>query len=162
MHRITGRQADTSNFTAVSQTLTDDIQRLGADLNIGTDVLNPSSSAVSTKSLASFYRVGLWSYCEGERIDGFEKVTYCSSPNTQFWFNLVEVWGLQNTTVQRMLGDDLQIGLNAYQNVARWTNIAFVLTTILTAGECLVSLLAIFSRGGSLLAFCLSAVSEPS
>lgn len=104
--------------------------------------------------------MGLWSYCEGDKDkDGVEKITYCSSSKTQFWFNPIEVWGLQNTSVQNVLGDDLQKGLDTYKKVAGWMNWAFIIATILTAAEFVVGFFAIFSRWGSLVTTILSTVS---
>lgn len=38
--------------------------------------------------LHDFYQVGLWGFCEGYKSDG---VTYCSPPQTLYWFNPVEI-----------------------------------------------------------------------
>lgn len=101
----------------------------------------------------------MWSYCEGEKKDGVEKITYCSSSKTQFWFDPTEVWGLKNTSVQNVLGDDLQKGLNTYKKIAGWMNWAFIIATALTAAEFVVGFFAIFSRWGSLVTTILSTVS---
>jgi len=41
-----------------------------------------------TIGLHDFYQVGLWSFCEGYTSEG---VTYCSPPQTLYWFNPVEI-----------------------------------------------------------------------
>lgn len=153
-------KADTSNFTADPQTILDKINDAGDKVDVNTDLLNALTGAASSKDLKDFYQVGLWSYCEGEKKDGVEKITYCSSSNTQFWFNPVDVWGLQNTSVQNVLGDDLQKGLNTYKKVAGWMNWAFIIATILTAAEFIVGFFAIFSRWGSLVTTILSTASS--
>lgn len=38
--------------------------------------------------LHDFYQVGLWGFCEGYNSEG---VTYCSPPQTLYWFNPVEI-----------------------------------------------------------------------
>ncbi|KAF2266590.1 hypothetical protein CC78DRAFT_531397 [Lojkania enalia] len=38
--------------------------------------------------LHDFYQVGLWGFCEGYRDQG---VTFCSDPQTMYWFNPVEI-----------------------------------------------------------------------
>lgn len=158
---LTTLQADTSNFTADPQTILNKIDDAGDKVNINNDLLNALTGAASSKELKDFYQVGLWSYCSGENKDGVEKITYCSSSKTQFWFNPIDEWGLQNTSVQNVLGDDLQKGLNTYKKVAGWMNWAFIIATILTAAEFVVGFFAIFSRWGSLVTTILSTVSSP-
>ena len=152
-------QADTSNFTTDPQTILDKAKNEGDKFNINNDLLDALTGAASSKELKDFYQVGLWSYCEGEKKDGVEKITYCSSSKTQFWFDPIDVWGLKNTSVQNVLGDDLQKGLNTYKKVAGWMNWAFIIATILTAAEFVVGFFAIFSRWGSLVTTILSTVS---
>lgn len=159
---LTPPQADTSNFTADQQTILDKIKDAGNDVNINNDLLNALTETARSKALKDFYQVGLWSYCEGEVTDGVEKITHCSSSNSQFWFNPVEVWNLQNTNVQNVLGDDLQKGLNTYKKIAGWMNWAFIIATVLTAAEFVVGFFAIFSRWGSLVTTILSTVSSVS
>lgn len=156
--QLTIPQADTSNFTTDPQTILNKVDDAGNKFDINNDLLDALTGAASSKELKDFYQVGLWSYCEGEKKDGVEKITYCSSSKTQFWFNPVEVWGLQNTSVQNVLGDDLQKGLNTYKKVAGWMNWAFIIATILTAAEFVVGFFAIFSRWGSLVTTILSTV----
>jgi hypothetical protein len=154
-------KADTSNFTADPQTVLNKIDDAGDKVNINNDLLDALTGAASSKELKDFYQVGLWSYCSGEKKDGVEKITYCSSSKTQFWFNPIDEWGLKNTSVQNVLGDDLQKGLNTYKKVAGWMNWAFIIATILTAAEFVVGFFAIFSRWGSLVTTILSTVSSP-
>jgi hypothetical protein len=154
-------QADTSNFTTDPQSILDKAKNEGDKFNINNDLLDALTGAASSKELKDFYQVGLWSYCEGEKKDGVEKITYCSSSKTQFWFDPIEVWGLKNTSVQNVLGDDLQKGLNTYKKVAGWMNWAFIIATILTAAEFVVGFFAIFSRWGSLVTTILSTVRIP-
>ncbi|KAF3004245.1 hypothetical protein E8E13_007590 [Curvularia kusanoi] len=154
-------KADTSNFTADEQTILDKVKGGADKFKINSDLLDALTGAASSKELKDFYQVGLWSYCEGEKDkDGVEKITYCSSSKTQFWFNPIEVWGLQNTSVQNVLGDDLQKGLDTYKKVAGWMNWAFIIATILTAAEFVIGFFAIFSRWGSLVTTILSTASS--
>jgi hypothetical protein len=132
----------------------------GDKFKLNTDFLDALTGVASSKELKSFYQVGLWSYCEGEKNDGVEKITYCSPSKTQFWFDPVDVWGFKNTSLQNVLGDDLQKGLNTYKKLAGWMNWAFIIATILTAAEFVVGFFAIFSRWGSLVTTILSTVSS--
>ena len=49
------------------------------------------NSIAQSLGLHDFYTVGLWGFCEGYNSEG---VTYCSKPQTLYWFNPVEI--LQN------------------------------------------------------------------
>lgn len=49
------------------------------------------NSIARTLGLHDFYTVGLWGFCEGYNGQG---VTYCSPPQTLYWFNPLEI--LQN------------------------------------------------------------------
>lgn len=46
------------------------------------------NTIAQTLGLHDFYQVGLWGFCEGYKADG---VTYCSPPQTLYWFNPVEI-----------------------------------------------------------------------
>jgi hypothetical protein len=46
------------------------------------------NTIAQTLGLHDFYQVGLWGFCEGYKGEG---VTSCSSPQTLYWFNPVEI-----------------------------------------------------------------------
>lgn len=46
------------------------------------------NSIAQSIGLHDFYQVGLWNFCEGYIGEG---ITFCSPPQTLFWFNPVEV-----------------------------------------------------------------------
>lgn len=46
------------------------------------------NTIAQTLGLHDFYSVGLWGFCEGYNGQG---VTYCSPPQTLYWFNPVEI-----------------------------------------------------------------------
>ncbi|KAK8115150.1 uncharacterized protein PG998_000298 [Apiospora kogelbergensis] len=46
------------------------------------------NSIARTLGLHDFYQVGLWNFCEGYDDEG---ITYCSTPQTLWWFNPVEI-----------------------------------------------------------------------
>ncbi|KAJ4401175.1 hypothetical protein N0V85_005587 [Neurospora sp. IMI 360204] len=46
------------------------------------------NSIAQSIGLHDFYQVGLWNFCEGYLSEG---ITYCSKPETLYWFNPVEV-----------------------------------------------------------------------
>jgi hypothetical protein len=117
------------------------------------DILDAIQGTANSGVLKDFYQVGLFSYCEGDRDEktGKETITYCSPRKFQFYFNPMEVWQLKNTSIQNVLGEDFDKGMNLYKKVAGWMNWAFVITLILTAAEFVIGFFAIFSRWGSLI-----------
>lgn len=153
-------KANTSAFNkdpqGIADKLTDKLDKLGHK----TDLLDALTGSASSKELEDFYKVGLWSYCSGKYEGGVEKYTYCSPSKTNFWFNPVDVWGLKNTSVQNVLGDDLQKGLDTYKKVSGWMNWAFIIATILTAAEFVIGFFAIFSRWGSFVVTIISTASS--
>jgi hypothetical protein len=48
------------------------------------------NTIAQTLGLHDFYQVGLWGFCEGYVGEG---VTFCSKPQTLYWFNPVEILG---------------------------------------------------------------------
>lgn len=140
-------KADTSNLTTDPKTIVDHFP----DFVPQPDLIKELDSVASSKQLKDFYQVGLWSYCEGDIAnDGTETITWCSARKFQFHFDPVAVWELKNTSVQELLGDKFDKGMNAYAKAAGFMNWAFVITLVLTAVEFVVGFFAIFSRWGSL------------
>ncbi|KAH7078790.1 SUR7/PalI family-domain-containing protein [Paraphoma chrysanthemicola] len=142
-------KADTSGFTADPDNVLD---HLPDNVNIDNNLLQALQGAASSKELKDFYQVGLFSYCEGDKDDktGKETITYCSSSKTNFWFDPFSVWELKDTSAQKVLGEDLQKGLNTYKKVSGWMIWAFGIALILSAAEFIIGFFAIFSRWGSL------------
>jgi hypothetical protein len=120
-----------------------------------------TTNASADASLKDFYLIGLWSYCEGVRIDGVEEITYCSSPRVSFWFDPIDVWGLKDTYLQHVLGAKLETGLRLYRKIMGWMSFAFVFATLLTAAEFVLSRLAIHSRWAILTIWALCIVGNP-
>ena len=156
---LTASQANMTAFRKDPQGIADKLADKLDKLGHKNDLLDALTGAASSKDLEDFYKVGLWSYCSGQYEGNVEKYTYCSPSKTNFWFNPVDVWGLKNTSVQNVLGDDFQKGLDTYKKVAGWMNWAFIIATILTAAEFVIGFFAIFSRWGSLVVTIISTVS---
>jgi hypothetical protein len=153
-------QADTSAFRADPDNV---LEHLPADIKTDNNLLEALKGAASSKELKDFYKVGLWSYCEGDKDEktGVETITYCSKSKTNFWFDPFSVWELKDTSAQKVLGDDLQKGLDTYKKVAGWMVWAFGIALILSAAEFIIGFFAIFSRWGSLVTTIVSTVSSP-
>ncbi|KAI9879513.1 MAG: hypothetical protein M1830_008305 [Pleopsidium flavum] len=141
-------KADTSNITLNS----------AIDIVPGTNVDNNLlhqglQQAKSTLNLKDFYTVSLWNYCDGSKANSsstsVETVEFCSPRQSEFWFNPVEVWGLNNTGLEQVFPKELKDGLNAYQTASKWMFIAYVVAFVATALELIVGFFAVFSRWGS-------------
>ncbi|OCK81971.1 hypothetical protein K432DRAFT_325251 [Lepidopterella palustris CBS 459.81] len=146
-------KANTKNFTANPNILPND--------NIDNKLLSALQSSASSKELKDFYTVGLWNYCEGDTdAKGVSKTTYCSPRQASFWFNPIDVWGLSNTTAQKVFPNKLQDGLNAYHSVSKWMFAAYTIAFWLTVGEIVVGIFAIFSRWGSFVTTIVSTASS--
>lgn len=141
-------KADTSAFNANPDNVLD---KLPDNVKPNTELLEALQGAASAKELKDFYQVGLWSYCEGDKDkDGKETITYCSKSSTKFWFDPFSVWELKDTSAQKVLGEDLQKGLDTYKKVSGWMVWSFGIALILSAAEFVIGFFAIFSRWGSL------------
>jgi hypothetical protein len=113
--------------------------------------------------LKDFYDIGLWNYCYGNKTShGDYEITHCTARQSEFYFDPITVWHLNDTTVdgvKPVLPSKLQDGINTYRTVAKWMFIGYCIAAGATVVELLVGLLAIFSRLGSLLTSLVSAIS---
>ena len=141
-------QADTSNVTLNTNLIN--------GTNLDNDLLDKGVNMLKADlNLKDFYTVSLWNYCEGTG----NNVEFCSKRVAQFWFNPVEVWGLNNTGVENAFPKELQTGLNTYRTVSKWMFTAYIIAFVATLVEFVVGFAAIFSRWGSLVTTVVSVVS---
>ncbi len=142
-----------------------------SDLNLPSNPLtdgilnDTTSAATSALGVKNFYHVGLWNYCSGDFTKDnnggmTDHVTFCSPHQNEFWFNPVEVWGLNNTGIDKLFSKELRDGLNTYKTAAKWMFIAYIVALISTIVEILVGFLALFSRLGSLATTIVSTISS--
>ncbi|KAL1631077.1 hypothetical protein SLS56_004603 [Neofusicoccum ribis] len=119
----------------------------------GTDIDDELLAALTTSAnddLKDTYTVGIWNYCSGDdNSTGGDQITNCSSRKASYWFNPVEVWGLNQTGAEDLIPDKLESGLKIYKKVANWMFAAYTVAFFATLAELLVGILAIFSRWGS-------------
>jgi hypothetical protein len=147
-------KADTSGFTtnpdAISGTNYDQL------------LLNALDASTKANKLKDFYTVGLWNYCSGsiDSNSGVETLHYCSPRQRNYWFNPVDVWGLQNDAADNVFGNDLQKPLDAYQKIAGWMFTAYAVAFFVTVLEIIVGFFALFSRWGSFVTTIVSGVSS--
>jgi hypothetical protein len=71
------------------------------------------NSIARTLGLHDFYTVGLWNYCEGYNGEG---VTSCSTPQTLYWFNPVEI--LQEQLLAGATSELTTFGRDGFGSVA--------------------------------------------
>lgn len=105
--------------------------------------------ANTTKDLKDFYTVSLWNYCEGSVVEGSSRVDDCGKPKAQYYFDPLDVWGLNGTGTQDTVPKTLRDALNVYRTVTKWMFIAYVVAFVANVVELVIGFLAIFSRWGS-------------
>lgn len=151
---------------------TSDIQVNATNVDIpdlAREFLNVNASTTgNTTKIYDFYHVSLWNYCAGDfnnnntasKENTNDHVTFCSKHTNEFWFNPVEVWGLNQSVADQLFGKELNDGLKAYRTVAKWMFVAYVIAIVATIVEVLVGFFALFSRWGSLATTIVSSVSS--
>ncbi|THX86403.1 hypothetical protein D6D05_02508 [Aureobasidium pullulans] len=97
------------------------------------------NSIAQTIGLHDFYRVGLWGFCEGYNGQG---VTDCSSPETLYWFNPVQIILNQLLSGATNLTDILGL----IRVVSHWMFGLFLAGACLSFVMMLLNPLAVFSR----------------
>ena len=155
-------------FRANTSSITVDPADLSLPSNALTNsVIGETTSAVKEAlDIYDFYHISLWNYCAGNFTGGTtnssasDNVTYCSPHTNEFWFNPVEVWGLNNTGVDKFFSTELRDGLSAYQTTVKWMFVAYIVALAATIVEILVGFFALFSRWGSLATTIVSGVSS--
>ena len=127
------------------------------DTSINSELNTLLVNAQKTLKLQDYYTVYLENYCSW---NGNDKYTFCSPRQTEFWFNPVEVWGLNGTGVESLFPKELTDGLNTYKDVAKYMFIIYVIALAATIIELLVGITAMFSRWGSFFTTFIAAVSR--
>jgi hypothetical protein len=120
-------------------------------------ITSVNSSAVSDvleklqadSTLKDFYDIGLWGYCEGDISNSTSNTTSCSNPKSEYYFNPLDVWGLDNDAVKDELPSDYTKVMKIYKAVSKWMFIAYVIAFAMTIIEIVVGIFAICSRWGS-------------
>ena len=150
-------QADTSTLKhnlSAAQTILDGVA-------VNSQVLDALKQQVEDKKIYDYYEIYLENYCTGNG-DGnttTSEPAYCSSRKASFYFNPIEVWGLNDTALKEHIPKSLTDGLNVYANVSKWLYTAYVVALCTTLASFVVGFFAIFSRLGSLATTIVSGVS---
>ena len=55
-----------------------------------------------------------------------------SPRQAEFWFNPVEVWGLNGTNAESLFPKELKDGLNTYKHVSKYMFIVYVIALVAT------------------------------
>jgi hypothetical protein len=141
--------------------------------------------AQQNNALEDVYEVHLWNYCWSD-ADGSN--AQCSDRHANFYFDLIEVWGLNASTPnnpsrpsntnnplqdaaaqvrnqtqefqRELLGDAGDDAYNAYRRVARAMFILYGVAFITELATVILSIFAIFSRWGSLFTWIFSFASS--
>ncbi|KZM25051.1 uncharacterized protein EKO05_0007567 [Ascochyta rabiei] len=102
------------------------------------------NTVAQTLGLHDFYQVGLWNFCEGYKGEG---VTFCSKPETLYWFNPVEI--LRNELLAGAsinLPADINNILDLIRLVSNWMFGLFVTGTVLSFVLIFVMPISVFTR----------------
>ena len=137
------------------------------DTPVTEKIVDTATDAVKKAlDVKDFYRIHLWNYCDGNFADNgtvkavSDKVDHCSPHKNYFWFNPVEVWGLNNTNIDKLFSKELRAGLNTYKTASKWMFVCYIVALIATIVEVIVGFLALFSRLGSVVTTIVSIVSS--
>jgi hypothetical protein len=144
---------DLQNITSEGSETVTEIENLLEQYGI-TDVSAQNVSNVLSKlqqdsTLADFYQIGLWGYCDGDINNKKTNVTECSKPKSEFYFNPFSVWGLDSSDIKDELPSEYNKVMNIYKTVSKWMFIAYLVAFIVTIVEIVVGFFAICSRWGS-------------
>ncbi|KAJ5574392.1 uncharacterized protein N7459_008819 [Penicillium hispanicum] len=114
------------------------------------EVENLISDLQKDSTLKDFYSIGLWGYCDGDISNNKYTTDECSSPKSEFYFDPLKVWGLDNSTsIKDDLPDDYNKLMKVYKSVSKWMFIAYMIAFVTTIVELVVGVFAICSRWGS-------------
>ena len=167
----TNKNSDSLNGLYFFRANTSDINVKPSDINLPsnplTDAILNETTDVAKKAIGikDFYHVALWNYCDGDftknKSGGWnDHVTFCSPRKSEFWFDPVEVWNLNQTLADHVFSKELKDGLDAYKTASKWMYIAYIVAVISTAVEIVIGISALFSRLGSLATTIVSTVSS--
>lgn len=156
MSNFTSSTSSTSGYESTFESIASTI-----DSDTDSSLLEALESTSSNVTIADFYNVYLWNYCAGNfTTDGEYDVGSCSTPKAFFWFNPVDVWGLNSTAATKLFGDKLTTALETYENVSKFMFMAFAVSFFSTLATLVVGISALFSRWGSFFTSCCAAVSH--
>ncbi|KAF2086121.1 hypothetical protein K490DRAFT_45035 [Saccharata proteae CBS 121410] len=102
------------------------------------------NSIAQTLGLHDFYQVGLWNFCEGYKSQG---VTYCSHPETMYWFNPIEILLnelLAGATIA--IPEEVLTYLHIVRVVSHWMFGLFLTGACLAALMIILTPLSLYSR----------------
>ncbi|KAJ5212342.1 uncharacterized protein N7498_003988 [Penicillium cinerascens] len=144
---------DIQNISSAGSKTTTEIENILSEHGITSVTANDVSDVLSKlqddSTLKDFYSIGLWGHCDGDISNNKYTTDSCSKPKSEYYFDPLQVWGLDNDAVKDELPDDYAKIMNIYKAVSKWMFIAYVLAFVTTIVEILVGIFAICSRWGS-------------
>jgi hypothetical protein len=112
----------------------------------------------STLGVADSYSVALWSYCATSNQTGSSNVN-CSKPTTDFWFNPIQAWHLNNTVLMNTFPTTLTKVLRIYHNCSKAMVSLYIAAVSCTFVASIVGGFAVFSEVGSGRSFLVTSIS---
>jgi len=137
-------QIDLTNLT-----LSSSANLLAGETNENLTILTGAlEAAKQSLGMKDYYTIYLRSYCSWNGNDVYAN---CTSPKSYFWFNPIQVWGLNNTgvPVDSYLPKSFRDGLNTYHAVSKAVFVLYCAALASAAATLVIGFFAIFSRWGS-------------
>lgn len=146
-----------SNSDAIS-TIESKLSDAGIEVS-DSDVSKLINTLQDDSTIADFYDIGLWGYCQGNVTDSKTTVTSCTNPKAEYYFNPSSVLGVSESELEEELGSGVKKIMKVYKAVSKWMFIAYLVAFIATCAQILVGIFAICSRWGSCVTTIVSIVS---
>lgn len=146
-----------SNSDAIS-TIEEKLGEAGIHVS-DSDVSKLITTLQDDSTIADFYDIGLWGYCQGNITDSKTTVTSCTDPKAEYYFNPSSVLGVSESELEQELGSGVKKIMKVYKAVSKWMFIAYLIAFIATCAQILVGIFAICSRWGSCVTTIVSIVS---
>ncbi|CAI7664502.1 unnamed protein product [Penicillium bialowiezense] len=152
---------DLSNMSSNSDAITtieNKLSEAGIDVS-DSDITKLINTLQDDSTIADFYDIGLWGYCQGNITNNKDTVSSCTKPKAEFYFNPSDVLGVSESELEEELGSSVKKIMKVYKAVSKWMFIAYLVAFIATCAQILVGIFAIFSRWGSCVTTIVSIVS---
>ncbi|KAJ6031007.1 SUR7/PalI family-domain-containing protein [Penicillium herquei] len=111
------------------------------------NMIQALNNVKDSNDLNETYSIGLWSYCTKNATSND---TWCSKPKGGFWFNPIDIWGLNNTNTNLTVPEKLQKTLATYHTASLWMDILYIIAFAVATLDIITKLLTFrCSRLGS-------------
>lgn len=104
----------------------------------------------NTGPTPAFYDISLQNYCTG--LNAKAAPNFCSKPQAGFYFNPIDIFGLENSPIKNLVPQDWQKSLHTYEEAAKFMYAAYVVALVASLLTLLLGIASFFlSRVTSIL-----------